>query len=67
MSDEPVSDDEFTIDGETFYWGRKVGPEDFGIVVPEFPPETSELVLDWDRSVRKSEWEITIGERGGTP
>lgn len=65
MSDEPVSDDEFTIAGETFHWGRKVGPEDFGIAVPEFPPEASELALKWDRST--PEWEITIGERDGKP
>jgi hypothetical protein len=59
-----MSDTEFTIGGETYFWGRKVGPADFGMV-PQYPPETSELVLEWDRST--PEWEITIGESEGTP
>lgn len=61
MSDN--DSDEFTIDGETYYWGRKVGPADFGMV-PTPPPG---LELAWDRGSRELEWEITIGERKGRP
>lgn len=58
-----MSDTEFTIGGETYFFGRKVGPADFGMV-PTPPPGLAEAWAD----IPAPQWEITIGEEErGTP
>jgi hypothetical protein len=50
---------EFTHNGETYYFGRKVGPADFGMV-PEPPPGLREAWSDGPAP----QWEITVGDEG---
>lgn len=54
-----MSDNEFTINGGTYYWGRKVGPADFGMV-PTPPPGLREAWADEPAP----QWDIAIGEQG---
>lgn len=55
---KPREGDTFTHNGETYVWGRPVGPTDVG-VVPTPPPG---LVESWGTA--EAAWEVVAAETG---